>query len=92
MTMAWVALFGALASAGHTWPWWDGYGWPWALLWLVFAVLFWGGLIALLVWAVRSASAPRRGPDTAMQVLKRRLASGEITQEEYERIRRLLED
>jgi putative membrane protein len=82
----------ALAAAGRAWPWWtSGYGWPWALLWLGFAVLFWGGLIAILVWAVRSAATPRRRPDTAMEVLARRLAAGEISRDEYEHIRRLLE-
>jgi uncharacterized membrane protein len=83
----------ALAAAGRVWPWWNsGYGWPWAFLWLGFAILFWGGLIAILVWAVRSATAPRQRPDSAMEVLGRRLATGEISQEEYEHIKRLLED
>jgi uncharacterized membrane protein len=89
--------FGALSVAARPWPWWGGYGWPWELLWLGVAVLFWGGLIALLAWAIITANRTRRRssvppPDTAMQVLKRRLASGEISQEEYERIRRLLMD
>jgi putative membrane protein len=86
-------FFALLAALTRIWPsnWWGG-AWPWGLLWLAFAILFWGGLIFLLVWAVRSASAPRRPPDTAMQVLKRRLAAGEITQEEYERIKRLIEE
>jgi uncharacterized membrane protein len=80
---------------GSEWPGYGGFGWPGlglGLVWLVVALLFWVGLITLLVWAVRSASAPSRGPDTAMQVLKRRLASSEITQEEYDHIRRLLDD
>jgi putative membrane protein len=76
------------------WDW--GSGWPWAgLLWLVVAFLFWAGLMALLVWAVRSSAGPRgsrRPPDTAAQVLRQRLARGEISQEEYERIRQLLKD
>lgn len=88
---------GVLSVAARSWPWWGGYGWPWGLLWLGVAVLFWGGLLALLVWAIITANRTRRRshapqPDTAMQVLKRRLASGEISQEEYERIRRLLMD
>lgn len=88
-----IAFAGALAAPMRAGPWWNnGYGWPWALLWLAFAVLFWGGLIVLLVWAVRSATTPRRTQDTAMQVLKRRLAAGEITQEEYERIKRLIQE
>jgi putative membrane protein len=71
---------------------WSGaYSWPWpGVIWLLAVVLFWAGLIALLVWAVRSSAGPRRGGDTALEVLRRRLAAGEITEEEYERIRRLL--
>jgi uncharacterized membrane protein len=79
---------------GAAWPGPDygAYGWPWpGLIWLGVVLLFWAGLIALLVWAVRSSAAPRRAPDTAMEVLRRRLASGEISQEEYEHIRRVLE-
>lgn len=98
-----VLGLGMRAWMARPWPWWGGggYGWPWGLLWLGFAVLFWGGLISLLVWAIIAANGSRRRsnappnappPDTAMQVLKRRLASGEISQEEYERIRRLLMD
>jgi putative membrane protein len=87
-----LTIIAALPAVARPWPWWPAYGWPWGLAWLAFVVLFWGGLIALLVWAVHSASTPRRPPDSAMQVLKRRLAAGEITQEEYERIKRLLED
>lgn len=71
---------------------WSGtYGWPWpGVIWLLAVVLFWGGLIALLVWAVRSSAGPRGGRGTALETLRRRLAAGEITEEEYERIRRLL--
>lgn len=87
-----TASIHGLAAAERGWFGTWGVGWPWGLLWLGFAVLFWGGLLALLVWAVRSVSGPRRSPDTAAQILKRRLASGEISQEEYERIRQLLEN
>ena len=80
------------ALAGRAWPWWNGAGWPWALLWLLGVALFWGGLFALLVWAIRSSTAPRRRPDTAMETLRRRLAAGEITEEEFERIRRLISE
>ena len=87
-----TTLVGGLAAVGRGWFGYWGTGWPWGLLWLGFALLFWGGLIALLVWAVRSVSTPRRGADTAQQVLKRRLASGEISEEEYERIRQVLKN
>ncbi|HSR25458.1 MAG TPA: SHOCT domain-containing protein [Candidatus Eisenbacteria bacterium] len=53
-------------------------------------LLFWGGLIALVVWAVRQfAGRPAAGDQTA--ILKRRLAAGEITQEQYEQARRALQ-
>jgi putative membrane protein len=89
MSAAFARAFGAAPGvwAGHGafgWPWWPG------LIWLVIPLLLWGGLMAMLVWAVRAADGPRRGPDTAMRVLRRRLASGEITEEEYERIRGML--
>jgi uncharacterized membrane protein len=88
-----IASTQALACRLATWPGpgYGGWGWPWpGLIWLAFVLLFWAGLIALLLWAVRSSVAPRRAPDTAMEVLRRRLASGEITTEEYERIRVVL--
>jgi uncharacterized membrane protein len=63
------------------------YGWPWpGLIWVAFVLLFWGGLIALLVWAVRASGVPRHHPDAAMEVLRRRFAGGEITEAEYEQM------
>lgn len=92
-----LANVGILAWGGGAWWGSDGYGWPWpGLIWILFILLFWGGLIALLVWAVRSTTAPRHRPElsrgSAMDVLRRRLASGEITPEEFDRIRKLLEE
>jgi putative membrane protein len=68
-----------------------GYNDPWS--WLLMAalmVLFWGGVAALIVFVVRAVSAPKGG-DQALDVLRRRLASGEITQEEFEKTRRVLQ-
>jgi putative membrane protein len=71
------------------WPYYGGTGWIWMT---VMMVVFWGGLIALAVWAIRAFGPPRGGAgDDAMQTLRRRLAAGEITQEEFERTRRLLQ-
>jgi putative membrane protein len=69
---------------------WGYYGgWEW--LWMTaMMVLFWGGIAALIVLAIRAFSGPRGG-DQAMDVLCRRLASGEITQEEFDRTRRALQ-
>jgi putative membrane protein len=72
----------------------DGYGmslWMWILgsLMMVFVL---GGLILLVVWAIRAIGGARPdGSDNALEVLKRRLAAGEITQDEYDKIRRVLQ-
>jgi putative membrane protein len=50
---------------------------------LLFMLLFWGGLIALAVWAVLRLSRGRP-PDSALSILNERFARGEIDQQEYE--------
>ena len=54
-------------------------------------LLFWGGLIGLAVWGLTRFTGTRRHDDSAEEILKRRLAAGEISQEEYERTRRVLQ-
>lgn len=59
---------------------------------MVVMLVFWGGLAALVVWAV-SELVRRRGHDeSANEILKRRLAAGQISPEDYERTRRTLQD
>jgi len=63
--------------------------------WWLFGMLFWVavivGVVALVVWAVRSAgrgaSAAAPGGD-ALAVLKLRYARGEITREQFEQMRK----
>ncbi len=66
----------------HMWDMPVGMGW-----WMV---VFWGGLIALIVWGImrltrRSDSAPKRDP---LDVAKERYARGEIPREEFEQIKK----
>jgi putative membrane protein len=69
-----------------------GFGDPWgAVISIVVTLLFFGGLIALAIWAVRSFTRRPTGADSAMEVLRRRLAAGEIPREEYEKIRKALQ-
>jgi putative membrane protein len=65
----------------------SGYGWVWASL---ITLLVLGGLITLVVWVIRTFSRDRSTGDNSLEVLRRRLAAGEISQEEYERTRRVL--
>ena len=54
--------------------------------------VFWGGLLAVIVWAVVQITANRQGGatdaraggDSAEEVLRQRFARGEIDAEEYE--------
>jgi putative membrane protein len=69
------------------WGYYDGWSWLWMAAMMV---LFWGGIIAVAVFAIRAFSGPR-GSDQAMDLLRRRLAGGEISQEEYEKTRKALQ-
>ncbi len=63
------------------------HGWWW-LLWLVLiAVVF---IAAWLGWSGWSRSGPRRH-ESPQEILQRRLASGEITAQDYEQRKRLLD-
>lgn len=67
------------------WGYYDG----WGSLWMIsMIVLMWGGVAVLIAFAVRTFNGG--GHDRSLDVLRRRLASGEITPEEFERTRRLL--
>ena len=70
------------------WGYYDGWSW---LLMAAMMVLFWGGIAALIVFVVRAITSPKGGGDQSMDVLRRRLANGEITQEDFEKTRRVLQ-
>ncbi len=65
------------------------FGWLWF-------VIFWGGLIWLIVWGVNRLSG--RGPEersarrepTPLDIARERLARGEISEEEFLRLRQHL--
>jgi uncharacterized membrane protein len=64
-------------------------GWSW--LWMGgMMILFWGGLIVLGVWAIRAINGPRATADTALELLRKRLAAGEISAEEFEKTKKAL--
>jgi putative membrane protein len=63
-----------------------GWGWLWMA---VIMLVFWGGLLAVAVWAIRSGLGSRR--NDAMGVLRRRMAAGEISQDEFEKTKRILQ-
>lgn len=67
-------------------------GFGWWLVMTVAMILFWGGVIALIVWLLRGDSRTRRrGDDSPREILDRRLAAGDLSLEEYEQRRRVLD-
>ncbi len=67
----------------------DGMGW-WMVFGGIWMVVFWGGLIALVVWGVkklteRNGSSSKRDP---LDIAKERYAKGEISEEEYQRLKK----
>jgi putative membrane protein len=78
-------------------PWMTG-GWTtgatpwWGLLSPLFGLLVVGGLALIVVWALRRGddTGGACGDERALTILKERYARGELSHEEYERMRRVL--
>jgi putative membrane protein len=70
---------------GHMWDW--GGGWWWLVM-PIGMIVFWGGIIALIVWAVRQFSEGGGASGSAIDIARDRYARGEISQEEFDQIRR----
>jgi uncharacterized membrane protein len=72
------------------WPYYANDGWGW--LWMSgMMIVFWGTVILFGVWAIRTLTRPRIDNQDAMATLRRRLAAGEITPDEFEKTRRILQ-
>jgi putative membrane protein len=71
--------------------WFYGGGGGWAWLWMGgMMVLFWVGIFLLAIWVIRMFSGPKQTGDTALDILRRRLAAGEISPEEFETTKKAL--
>ena len=57
---------------------------------MLFGGLFWIALIVLVVWGAASLFPGRRegGQETALEILKRRYAAGEISAAEYQQAKK----
>ena len=70
-----------------SWGWHHGdvgVGWM-----MVGMLVFWGILVAALVWMMRGGT--RRREETPQEILRRRLADGSLTLDEYEQRRTALD-
>ena len=70
------------------WGYTDGSSWLWMVSMML---LFWGGVIALVIFAVRAFTGPKSMGDRAIETLRRRLAAGEISQEDFNKTKRILQ-
>ena len=79
--MSFATLLADMGWGDHMGDW--GAGW-WILM-AFLMVVFWGLLIVGVVWLARSSMSERHRPDqgSAIDILDRRLAGGEISPEEY---------
>lgn len=78
-----------------------GYGWGWPMfLWMGLGVLFWVGVVALVVWAITrlangraptAATFPPQSGLTATQILDQRYARGELDDATYQQMRERLQ-
>lgn len=66
----------------------DGLSWVWMAS---LTVLFWGVVIVAIVFLVRNTRETRDQQSTAFEVLDERFARGEISVEEYQQRREVLQ-
>jgi len=56
-------------------------------------IVFWGAIVTLIVWAIRSTTTTRTGTTSdALALLERRYAAGEIDRNEFEERKRVLDE
>ncbi len=66
---------------------WGG-GWWIAMMFMM--VIFWAAVIVLVVWGFRNLTGPREERKTPLDIAKERLARGEISADEFDRIKQQL--
>ncbi len=72
--------------------WSYGFMGGWMILWAAVMVIFWGGLIALVIWGItRMVGGCGRGrgrEHDALDVVKERYARGDISRDQFEQIKK----
>lgn len=67
---------------------WGDYGWGMGLGWL-FMIIFWGLVIFGIAYLIQNIAKGTKKEDreSPVEILKKRYAKGEITKEEFERMK-----
>lgn len=80
---------------------WGNWMWGWSLVGMLWMILFWGliigGIVLLVRWIADGAGRRRTDgggapEETPLDILKKRYARGEISKEEFERMKEDLKD
>jgi len=66
------------------WNYYDG----WAWIGMTAVILL---IVVFAIWTIGAFRRPRQESDSAMAELRRRLAAGEINQEEFEKTKKVLQ-
>ncbi|PWB42466.1 MAG: hypothetical protein C3F12_14850 [Candidatus Methylomirabilota bacterium] len=73
----------------------DSWFWGWGILWMIMFTAFWLLIVLVLVLAVRwlwhagsRIQSVQRSEESALEILKKRYARGEIGKEEFDAKRR----
>ena len=77
----------------HGYGWTDGFGGTWMMgIGMLFWLLVVAGIVLLVVWAIRTGSRQGTGSTTqgadAIEIARRRYASGEISREQFEQLKK----
>ena len=67
-----------------------GFGYGGMFMWLIFIIVL-GVAIYFIVQASKSKNVAGQGQDTPLDIIKRRYAKGEITKEEFDRMKKEVE-
>jgi putative membrane protein len=87
MTGGWGMMGPGMMGGQWSGDWWGGLGMP--FLGGLFWMLILAGIVLVIVsLARREATLPLIASEPPLEILKRRLARGEITREEYEAIKK----
>ena len=75
------------------WFWNEGMGW-WMVFGGIWMILFWGVIIALIVWGIKkltergNTGSTKTGGENPLDIARNRYAKGEITKKEFDQIKK----
>jgi putative membrane protein len=84
-----VLLFFSIADQGHMWGGGMGFGHGGGYVWIILVIL--AGVVVYLMMQSKRFKTDGDG-ETPLDILKKRFARGEITEEQYEEMKKKLEE